>query len=102
MEQLHELRKRLKMLNNNRSSLSMDESKDPVSKKDGLPRLLGDWHDLQVMIGHLNKGLDYGGIDPNEVIQLENLKSKILAESDLLFGQISEAIPTSEFYESTS
>ena len=100
MEQLHELRKRLKMLNNNRSSLSMDESKGPVSKKDGLPQLLGDWHDLQVMIGHLNKGLDYGGIDPNEVTQLENLKTKISAESDLLFGQIREGIPTSEFYES--
>lgn len=101
-EHLHELRKRLKTLSNNRSSLSMDERKDPVPKKDGLPRLLGDWHDLQVMIDHLNKGLDKGGIDPNEVIQLEDLKTKISAESELLFGQIREAIPTSEFYQSTS
>ncbi len=99
-EQLHELRKRLKTLNNNRSSLSLEENKDLVSKKDGLPRLLGDWHDLQVMIDHLNKGLDNGGINPNEVIQLENLKTKISAESELLFGQLSHAIPSSEFYES--
>lgn len=100
-EDLHELRKRLKMLDNNRSSLSMDENKAHISKNDGLPRLLGDWHDLQIMIDHLNEGLVHGGINPNEVIQLENLRTKISADSGLLFGPISEAIHSSEFYKST-
>ncbi len=99
-EHLHELRKRLKTLSNNRSSLSLAETKVLISKKDALPKLLGDWHDLQVMIDHLNKGLDKGGINPNEVIKLENLKTKISAESDLIFSQIREVIPSSEFFES--
>lgn len=100
-EQLHELRKRLKMLDNNRTSLSMDENKAHIPKKEGLPRLLGDWHDLQVMIEHLNTGLHLGEINSNEVIHLENLKTKMSAESDLLFGPISEAIYSSEFHKST-
>lgn len=99
-EQLHELRKRLKTLNYNRGSLALKAYGNQISKKDALPGLLGDWHDLQVMINHLNKGLNNGGINPNEFIQLENLKTKISAESELLFGQICEAIPFSEFYES--
>lgn len=99
-EQLHELRKRLKTLNYNRGSLALKGYGNQISKKDKLPGLLGDWHDLQVMINHLNKGLDNGRINPNEVIQLEKLKTKISAESELLFAQICEAIPFSEFYES--
>lgn len=97
---LHKLRKQLKKLSNNRSSLSFEEKKGHLSKKDSLPKLLGDWHDLQVMIDHLNKGLENGGINSNEAIQLETLKTKISGESDLLFDQISNAIPSSEFYKS--
>lgn len=98
-EQLHELRKRLKTLDNNRSSLSIEENKALNSKKNTLPRLLGDWHDLQVMIDHLNLGLDNGETNPSEVIHLQKLKTKISVESDSLFGQIREAISSSEFYE---
>lgn len=99
-EHLHELRKRLKTLNNNRSSLSLEENKDLISKNNVLPKLLGEWHDLLVMIDHLNKGLDNDGINPKEVIQLEKLKTKISAESELLYGQISQSIPNSEFFKS--
>lgn len=80
--------------------MSLVEKKVLLTKKDALPKLLGDWHDLQVMIDHLNKGLENGGIDQKEIIQLENLKTKISAESDLLFGQIIETVPSSEFFGS--
>lgn len=99
-KQLHELRIRLKTLNYNRGSLDLKDYGNQVSKKDKLPGLLGDWHDLQVMINHLNKRLDTCGISSTEVIQLENLKRKLSAKSDLLFDEICQAIPFSEFYES--
>lgn len=99
-EQLHELRIRLKTLNYNRGSLALKGYGNQISKKDTLPTLLGDWHDLQVMINHLDKGFENGIINQNETPQLEKLKTKLSAKSELLFGQISEAIPFSEFYES--
>lgn len=98
-EQLHELRKRLKTINYNRGSLALKGDDNKISKKSALPHLLGEWHDLQVMRDHLNKGLNNVGINPNEFIHLENLKTKISAENELLFGQILEAIPSSEFFE---
>lgn len=99
---LHELRKRLKTLNNNRSSLSLEENKVLNFKKNNLPRLLGDWHDLQVMIDHLNKGLNLVGINPKEVSHLEKLKSKISVESERILIQLNKAISDSEFIEKTT
>ena len=96
---LTELRKRLKTINYNRGSLALKGYDNTISKKSALPHLLGEWHDLQVMCNHLNKGLNNMEINANEVIHLENLKTKISVQSELLFGQIREAIPSSEFFE---
>lgn len=100
-EKLHELRKRLKTLNYNRSSLSLKAYSNQISKKDALPELLGKWHDLQMILQHLNNGLVSGGINPTEVIQIETLKTKLSSESELIFSQIQKALPDSEFFKKT-
>ncbi len=98
-EKFHELRKRLKTLNYNWGSLSLKGYSNQISKKDSLPKLLGKWHDLQVMVKHLNDGLVMGRINPKEVIQLGNLKTQIFSDREMLFSQIQKAIPVSEFFD---
>lgn len=93
---LHELRTRLKMLSYNRRSLSLD---DPLKKKDVLPSLLGQWHDLQVMFGHLQKTINTGGLQRKEIVRLEKIKVVIDAESNTLYDKIIKEIPKSEFFE---
>lgn len=101
-ENLHKLRKRLKTLNYNRASLSLKGYSNQISKKDALPQLLGNWHDMQMMLHHLNIGLISDGLIPNEVTQLQNLKTKISTDSQLLFNNIQKALPDSEFFAKNS
>jgi CHAD domain-containing protein len=101
-ENLHKLRKRLKTLNYNRAILSLKEYSNQISKKDALPQLLGKWHDMQMMLQHLNIVLISDKIIPNEVTQLGNLKTKISTVSELLFNKIQKALPDSEFFAKNS
>lgn len=97
-EQLHQLRIKLKMLNYNRKSLSLEPQ---LPKKDVLPVLLGKWHDLQVMNQHLQKTIDTGELQSKEIIQLEKINAKISSESEILFTRINKALPESEFFEAS-
>lgn len=101
-EKLHQLRKRLKTLNYNRSSLSLKGYSNQIKKKDSLPKLLGKWHDLQVMLKHLDDELVRGRINSEEVIQLGNLKTQIFLDSEILFTQIQKALPVSDFFDLTT
>lgn len=100
-EQVHELRKRLKILCYNRKSLCENKQNKLPSKKDALPALLGKWHDLQVILGHLQKITDTGSINAKELIQIEKIKTKISAESGILISRINKAIVKSEFFEAS-
>lgn len=93
-EQLHELRIKLKMLNYNRKSLSLEPQHQ---KKDALPLLLGKWHDLQVMCEHLQKTIETEGLQRKEILQLEKIIAFISVDSEMLFDRIIQAIPKSEF-----
>jgi predicted RNase H-like nuclease (RuvC/YqgF family) len=87
-EQAHELRKQLKTLNYNRKSLSGDKQSTAHLKSDTISELLGKWHDYQVMSGHLEKVISTGGVNQEEMKQLDSIKEKINSQSERIFKRI--------------
>jgi CHAD domain-containing protein len=98
-EDVHELRKQIKLLNFSKKSFSLKEKNNPNSNQELLTNLLGKWHDCQVIINHLNKTMDTDNLNPKEISQIKILKTKISSRSELLFNKIKSAIPLSEFYK---
>ncbi len=98
-QDVHELRKQIKLLSFNRKSLSLKEKNNPDSNQELLSNLLGKWHDCQVIINHLNKTTDTGNLNPKEISRITKLKTKIFTGSELLFNKIKLVIPLSEFYK---
>lgn len=95
VQDVHEFRKQIKLLNFNRKSLSLKEKSNSHSNQELLTNLLGKWHDCQVIINHL-KTMDTDTLNPKEISQL---KTKISSRSELLFNKIRLVIPLSEFYK---
>jgi len=91
--QLHELRKRLNMLKFNRKSLSLRKQNISILKKDDFTVLLGQWHDSQVIITHLNKTMETAGLNQKEIIQLEKIKLKLSSDSETVFKKINSILP---------
>ena len=90
---LHELRKRLNMLKFNRKSLSLEKQNISILKKDDFTMLLGQWHDSQVIMTHLNKTMETAGLNPKEIIQLEKLKIKLSSDSETVLKKINSILP---------
>jgi len=99
-KQIHQLRKELKILNYNNTIVSHKKEEESLSKQDLLPELLGKWHDCQVIIKHLKKTLNRGLLRPTELEKLKQIESKIAAKCNILFNEINNAIPESEFFGS--
>jgi CHAD domain-containing protein len=97
IEQLHELRKLLKIYYYNKTSLFVGNQTS--SKKAALTELLGEWNDGVVIVDHLYKIIKKAKINLEEITLLESLKTKIAAENYVLLDQIKLAIPQSELYE---
>lgn len=83
-EQIHELRKELKVLNYNKAITS----KEKHSTQDVLPEILGKWHDCQVIIKHLEKALHQEKLSLTEAEQLKIIHSKIVNKRNILFNEI--------------
>ena len=83
-EQIHQLRKELKVLNYNKAITS----KEKHSTQDVLPEILGKWHDCQVIIKHLEKALHQEKLSPAEAEQLKIIHSKIVNKRNILFNEI--------------
>jgi len=92
-QQIHELRKLLKTLNYNRETLSFTETNKLVLKKEVRAELLGQWHDLQVIINRLNNLEEIEDITSEEIILLERIKTEITSEREILFSEINLALP---------
>jgi CHAD domain-containing protein len=91
-EQIHTLRKELKILNYNKTITNEEKPEENLSKQQELPELLGKWHDRHVIIKHLKKALKQGQISPTEANQLKIIQSKIANESHILLNEIKNAI----------
>lgn len=87
-EQIHQLRKELKVLNYNKAIII----KEKHSTQDVLPEFLGKWHDCQVIIKHLEKVLNQEKLSLSEAEQLKIIHSKIINKQNVLFNEIKKAI----------
>lgn len=97
-KQIHKLRKLLKIYNYNLEIVSQKKEVENISKLDILPELLGRWHDCQVIIEHLKRTIEKGQLSPTESNKLKLVKSRIAAKSNILFQEITIAIPESAFF----
>jgi CHAD domain-containing protein len=92
-EQIHELRKQLKILNYNKAILVKEKPEKKLLQIDVLPELLGKWHDCQVIIEHLQNMQSKRQISPTEFDQIKIIKPKIVSECKILFNEIKILIP---------
>jgi CHAD domain-containing protein len=92
-KQLHLLRKRLKELQYNESILNDAKQNTLPPNKDLLPELLGAWHDYQVTITHLKKGIHSGALQPTETNTLENIIATFTHHRQLLLTKINAGLP---------
>ena len=92
-EQIHTLRKELKILNYNKAITTKQKQHKELLKQDVLPELLGKWHDCQVIIKHLKKVLKREKLSLTEAEQLKTIQSKIVHNRNILFNEIKKVIP---------
>lgn len=92
-KQIHSLRKRIKEYLYNQKSLNYGKKNKLVSNKNILPELLGEWHDYQIIINHLQKAIDSGEINPNERDLLKKIKETFTFKSESLFNKINAGLP---------
>ena len=105
IEQIHKLRKQLKILNYNKALIDKENPQEKLSKQDEkptkhdvLPELLGKWHDCEVIIKHLKKTLKKEQLSLTELNQIKTIKSKIVHESNVLLNEIRNALPESGLF----
>jgi hypothetical protein len=91
-EQLHELRKLLKIYYYNEMSLLLDSKDQKTPRKKRLTELLGNWNDGVITITHLQKTIDKAKINSGEIAALESLKIKIAAQNNVFLDEIKLAI----------
>lgn len=91
-EQLHELRKLLKIYYYNEMSLLLDNKDQKTPRKKRLTELLGNWNDGVITITHLQKTIDKAKINSGEIAALESLKIKIAAQNNVFLDEIKLAI----------
>ena len=87
-EQIHQLRKELKILNYNKAIIAKEKQDKELSQQDVLTEILGKWHDCQVIIKHLEKALNQEKLSPAEAEQLKIIHSKIVNKRNILFNEI--------------
>jgi CHAD domain-containing protein len=97
-EDLHKLRKYLKLLDYTFSSLSFKKESVTGSEEHVLIDLLGKWHDSDVILDNLRKALESKNIEMTEIGEIEELKSKIALEKEKLLEEINLAIRQSIFF----
>lgn len=94
---LHEIRKQIKIINYNISSLGLEDRYQPFIQDQDLPGLLGKWHDLQVMTEHLEEVIASGAVQSGELPQLKDLSEKLTGECKEMLKEIQKALEDSAY-----
>jgi CHAD domain-containing protein len=89
-EQIHQLRKELKILNYNKAIIDKEKQDKELSQQGVLTELLGKWHDCQVIIKHLENALQQEKLSLAEAEQLKIIHSKIVNKRNILFNEINK------------
>jgi CHAD domain-containing protein len=91
-EQLHELRKLLKIYYYNEMNLLLKNKNQKTPKKKKLTELLGNWNDRVITIIQIQKTIDEAKTNTEEIAALESLKIKIAAQNNVFLDKIKLAI----------
>ena len=87
-KELHQLRKYLKILNHNKTIYKKESPDKSLQKKEDLSELLGNWHDLQVIVNHLKKTLNNNPLRLEEINHLKDIKTKITLQREIVLNKI--------------
>ncbi len=91
--QMHTFRKRLKTYQYNEKILSCESQNQSLQNKNILSDLLGEWHDYEVVINHLKKGIKSNKTISSETKQLQVTKALLTSKRELLFDKINATLP---------
>jgi CHAD domain-containing protein len=91
--QMHTFRKRLKTYQYNEKILNCGSQNQSLPDKNILSDLLGKWHDYEVIINHLKKGINSNKTIPSETKQLQITKAILTSKRELLFNKINATLP---------
>nr|WP_315177478.1 CHAD domain-containing protein [uncultured Flavobacterium sp.] len=91
--QMHTFRKQLKTYQYNEKILSCESQNQSLQNKNILSDLLGEWHDYEVVINHLKKGIKSNETISNETKQLQVTKALLTSKRELLFDKINATLP---------
>lgn len=88
-DELHELRKRLKLMNYILVSLN---KKKENKERENLAELLGKWHDCQVMEESFGKAIKKGEVDAKELNSLKRIIKKIAVDKNQFLIEINKIV----------
>nr|WP_315233672.1 CHAD domain-containing protein [uncultured Flavobacterium sp.] len=91
--QMHTFRKQLKTYQYNEKILSCESQNQSLQNKNILSDLLGEWHDYEVVINHLKKGIKSNKTISSETKQLQVTKALLTSKRELLFDKINATLP---------
>lgn len=91
--QMHSFRKRLKTYLYNEKILICESQNQTLQDKNILSDLLGEWHDYEVVINHLKKGIKSNKTNPSVTKQLQVTKAILTSKRELLFNKINATLP---------
>ncbi|MFV8336179.1 CHAD domain-containing protein [Flavobacterium sp. RSP29] len=91
--QIHTFRKRLKTYQYNEKILRCKSQNQSLGGKNILSDLLGEWHDYEVIINHLKKGIKSNETIPSETKELQVTKALLTSKIELLFDKINATLP---------
>jgi CHAD domain-containing protein len=96
-KKLHQLRKQLKTFNYNLKALFSENKATKTPLKSGLTSLLGKWHDCEVLLQHLKKGIVKENLNYHEIQELKNLKTAVVSKRKQLLDKINTILLTQGF-----
>lgn len=91
--QMHTFRKRLKTYLYNEKILICESQNQTLQNKNILSDLLGEWHDYEVVINHIKKGIKLNKTISSETKQLQVTKALLTSKRELLFDKINATLP---------
>jgi CHAD domain-containing protein len=91
-QQLHELRKHLKIFNYNSKIIGDENKNKSFHQKDILPELIGKWNDCQITICNLKKAINSDEMNQSETRKIIKTRTIISSECKMFYNKIKSAL----------
>lgn len=93
-ENAHNFRKLLKAYLYIQECLNPGKKNKPSENNYLITKMLGEWHDYEIVIKHLNEIIASKGINSKEIKLLEHIREIFIARNELLLDKINVTIKT--------